>query len=67
MVFYEYVYAGDVLDDLNNGLKYGVESSDGEYMEWFSSIKKLEANSKKNGLKIRNRKMFLAYIIKNKY
>jgi hypothetical protein len=65
---YEYVYGGDVFDagDNNSGLMFGVESADGEYMEWFKSVKELEANTKKEKLKIANREMFLANMKKNK-
>jgi hypothetical protein len=66
---YEYVFAGDVFKDDNHGLKYGVESVEDfpDYIEWFPSIEKLEANTKKNKFNVVNRERFLNYIKKNKY
>ena len=58
---YEYIHARDVFKDDNNGLIYGVQdiSDFPDYMEWFDSIKKLEANTKKHKLNILNRSVFL--------
>ena len=58
---YEYVYAGDVLDDDNNGLIFGVEEATDfpDYVEWFKTIKQLEANTKKNKMIVKNREQFL--------
>ena len=58
---YEYVYAKDVFDDDNEGLLYGVEdvSDFPAYIEWFSSIKKLEAHRKKHKMNVVNREQFL--------
>ena len=62
---YEYVYAGDELDDDNGGLVYGVRDWDGLnpcgcfYMEWFRSIGMLEANTRNHRLNVTNRREFL--------
>jgi hypothetical protein len=62
---YEYVYAGDELDDDNNGLVYGVRDYDQDnpcgvsYCEWFPSLGQLEANTRKHDLNVTNRKEFL--------
>lgn len=66
MVKYQYSYAPDTFDDDNNGLLYGVESDDGDYVEWFPTIAKLEANTKKYKFKVTNREQFLEYVKKMK-
>lgn len=63
-----YLYAQDVFKDDNDGFKFGVEGvtqngiSQSDYIEWFKTIQKLEANSEKNNLEVINKVEFFNYM-----
>ena len=63
---YEYIFAGDLIDDGNNGLVYGVQDYDTDapgatfHIKWFNTIAKLEAYTKRQGFRVTNRDAFLA-------
>ena len=65
---YEYVWGGDVFDDDNEGLLYGVEDVTDfpEYIEWFSSWEEREKNSKAGKMNIVNREQHYDYLKRNK-
>lgn len=65
---YEYVWGGDVFDDDNEGLLYGVEdvSDFPEYVEWFSSWEEREKNSKAGKMNIVNREQHYDYLKRKK-
>ena len=61
---YEYVWGGDVFDDNNEGLLFGVEdvSDFPEYVEWFPSVEAREKNSKKFKMNVVNRVQHFNYL-----
>ena len=54
---YEFVNVGDVFDDDNNGLKYGIADADepSDYAEWFKSSRERANYARKNRMKVINK------------